>query len=88
MILDDVTSALDLLTEKKVRENIDEYLPNVTKIIISQRVASIKDCDLILLMDKGQIVNRGNHEELLEKSAIYREIYQSQVLKEDNLNEK
>lgn len=81
LILDDATSALDLLTDKKVRDNIFD-IKGLTKIIVSQRVATVKDCDNIIVLDKGEIINYGNHEQLLITSSIYKEIYESQIKKE------
>ena len=81
LILDDATSALDLLTDKKVRDNIFA-IKDLTKIIVSQRVATVKDCDNIIVLDKGEIINYGNHEQLLITSSIYKEIYESQIKKE------
>lgn len=85
IVLDDVTSALDLLTEKRVRDNINNSYQSSTKIIVSQRISSIIGCDQIYLLDKGMIVAHGNHEELLKSSKIYKEIYESQMLKEGSL---
>lgn len=79
LILDDSTSALDLLTEKTVRENISKTYKDLTKIIVSQRIASIKDSDEIILLTKGHISAIGSHEELLKTSKTYKEIYMSQV---------
>ena len=81
LILDDATSALDLLTDKKVRDNIFA-IKDLTKIIVSQRVATVKDCDNIIVLDKGEIINYGNHEQLFKTSSIYKEIYESQIKKE------
>lgn len=78
LILDDSTSALDLLTDKKIRENLKE-MSNITKIIISQRIATIQDADKIIVLDKGQIVGIGNHDELMNNCAIYQEIYSTQI---------
>lgn len=78
LILDDSTSALDYISDKQVRANINKR-PHLTKIIISQRATTLMDCSLILVMDKGEIVTRGTHEELLKKCAIYRDIYEMQV---------
>ena len=78
LILDDATSALDLLTDKKVRDNIFS-IKDLTKIIVSQRVATVKDCDNIIVLDKGEIINYGNHEQLLITSSIYKDIYESQI---------
>ncbi len=78
LILDDSTSALDYISDKKVRENIGKR-PGLTKIIISQRATTLADCSLILVMDKGEIVSSGKHEELLKECQIYRDIYEMQV---------
>ena len=80
LILDDSTSALDLLTDKKIRTTLSE-LKDMTKIIVSQRVATIADSDLIILLDKGQVVGFGSHEQLLNSCLIYKEIYESQAKK-------
>lgn len=78
LILDDSTSALDYLSDKAVRENIAKK-KGLTKIIVSQRATSLMDCSVIFVMDKGEIVARGTHKELLAKSNIYRDIYEMQV---------
>ncbi len=77
LILDDSTSALDLLTDKHIRDNI-KAINGLTKIIVSQRIATIKDADTIILLDKGEIVAMGTHDNLLKTSDIYKEIYESQ----------
>jgi len=78
IILDDSTSALDFLTDKKVRQNIDK-IDGLTKIYISQRVTTLSQCDKIIVIDNGKIENIGTHEELLASSTIYKEIYNSQI---------
>jgi ATP-binding cassette subfamily B protein len=78
LILDDSTSAVDTKTDSLIRKGLKEYLPSCTKIIIAQRVASIEEADQIFVMDDGEIVARGNSEELKESSPIYREIYDLQ----------
>ncbi len=78
LILDDSTSALDYISDKKVRANIGKR-EGLTKIIISQRATTLADCSLILVMDKGEIVSSGTHEELLKKCQIYQDIYEMQV---------
>ena len=78
LILDDSTSAVDTKTDAMIRKAFREYLPETTKIIVAQRVASVEDADRILIMDGGQIVAIGNHEELLASNPIYQEIYESQ----------
>ena len=79
LILDDSTSAVDTRTDALIRAGFKTYIPETTKIIIAQRVASVEDADLILVMDNGCIVDRGTHAELMESSEIYREIYQQQT---------
>ncbi len=78
LILDDSTSAVDTKTDALMREGFREYIPHITKIIIAQRVASVQDADKIIIMDNGQIVSIGKHEELLQTSPIYKEIYEQQ----------
>ncbi len=79
LILDDSTSAVDTKTDAKIRAGFKSFIPETTKIIIAQRVSSVEDADLILIMDNGRIVARGKHEQLMESSAIYREIYEQQT---------
>ena len=79
LILDDSTSAVDTKTDAMIRAGFREYIPETTKIIIAQRIASVQDADLIVVMDNGKIVAQGNHEELLKSSEIYREVYEQQV---------
>ncbi len=79
LILDDSTSAVDTRTDALIRAGFKAYIPETTKIIIAQRVASVQDADMILIMDNGRIVDRGTHEELLGRSPIYREIYLQQT---------
>jgi len=78
LILDDSTSAVDTHTDAKIRASLREYLPETTKIIIAQRVASVMDADRIVMMDKGGISAVGAHKELLKTDAVYREVYESQ----------
>jgi len=79
LILDDSTSAVDTRTDAMIRKAFAEEIPGTTKLIIAQRVASVQESDLILVMDGGRIVAKGKHEELLQTSDIYREVYESQV---------
>ena len=79
LILDDSTSAVDTATDAKIRKALREYLPGTTKIIISQRISSVYDCDKIVVMDKGEISAVGNHQELMRSSEIYREVCESQA---------
>ena len=78
LILDDSTSAVDTRTDALIRKGFREFIPETTKIIIAQRVASVQDADRIIVMEGGRIADIGTHSELMEKSAIYREIYTSQ----------
>ena len=79
LILDDSTSAVDTRTDAMIRAGFRSYIPETTKIIIAQRVSSVQDADLILVMDNGRVVDKGTHEELLATSEIYREVYQQQT---------
>ncbi len=80
LILDDSTSALDLLTDKKIRANISA-LKDMTKVIVSQRVSTIQNADFILVLEGGQVVGQGKHEDLMKQCPIYKEIYETQVKK-------
>ena len=77
LIFDDSTSAVDTKTDAKIRKNLAS-IPNLTQIIIAQRISSIRHCDQIVVMDQGQIVQTGTHDELLKTSPIYQEIFESQ----------
>ena len=79
LILDDSTSAVDTKTDAMIRAGFKQYIPETTKIIIAQRVASVEDADMIIVMDNGKITAVGKHNELLEKSDIYYEVYNQQV---------
>ena len=78
LVLDDSTSAVDTKTDKLIRKGLKEKLPNITKIVIAQRISSIEDADKIIVLDDGEISAVGTHEELLKKSNIYREVYETQ----------
>lgn len=78
LILDDSTSAVDTRTDALIRKGFREFIPDTTKIIIAQRVASVQDADRIILMEGGRIAAVGSHDELMRSSKIYREIYYSQ----------
>lgn len=79
LILDDSTSAVDMKTDALIRAGFRSYIPDTTKFIIAQRVASVQDADLILVMDNGRIVAQGDHSSLLNTCSIYREIYEQQT---------
>ena len=79
LILDDSTSAVDTKTDALIRRAFREEIPDTTKIIIAQRVSSVEDADMILVMDGGRIVERGTSEELLAQGGIYKEVYDSQT---------
>ena len=79
LILDDSTSAVDTATDAKIRRAFREEIPGTTKLIIAQRISSVMDADRIIVLDDGRIVDCDTHERLLEKSEIYREVYESQT---------
>ena len=79
LILDDSTSAVDTATDAKIRRAFAEEIPDTTRLIIAQRIASVQGCDRIIVMDDGQVNGFGTHEELLRGNTIYREVYESQT---------
>ena len=79
LILDDSTSAVDTKTDAFIRQGFKEFIPDTTKIIIAQRISSVQDADLIVVMDNGKIYAAGNHEELMASCDIYQEIYEQQT---------
>ena len=78
LILDDSTSAVDTATDAKIRKAFKEDLKNTTKIIIAQRINSVSDADKIIVMDDGRISAIGTHDELMNTSEIYKDVYNSQ----------
>ena len=83
LILDDSTSSVDLATEAQIQQALDLLMKGRTSFVIAQRISTVMNADQILVLDKGQVVARGKHEELLEESEIYAEIYSSQLLGEE-----
>ncbi len=88
LILDDSTSAVDTATDAKIRKTFREELPDITKIIIAQRVSSVQDADRIIVLDDGCIKGFDTHENLLKSNAIYREVYESQTGGNGDFDEK
>ena len=78
LILDDSTSAVDTRTDSLIRQAFAQEIPGTTKLIIAQRVASVQDADMILVLDNGQVVDTGTHQELMDRCSIYQEVYYSQ----------
>lgn len=86
LILDDCTSAVDMATEARIKDALKRYAEGVTCLLIAQRITSVMDADKIIVLDQGQIVGVGTHEELLKSCLIYQEIFQSQIGKEVQTN--
>jgi ATP-binding cassette, subfamily B, multidrug efflux pump len=82
LILDDSTSAVDMVTETKIKESLKNYAHGLTCLLIAQRITSVMDADKIVVMDQGKMVGIGKHEELLMNCQVYQEIYQSQIGKQ------
>ncbi len=80
LILDDSTSSVDLVTEYHIQKALDSLMKGRTSFVIAQRISTVLNADQILVLDKGEIVARGKHEELMESSPIYAEIYHSQLI--------
>ncbi len=79
LILDDSTSAVDTHTDSLIRKGFKEFIPSITKIIIAQRISSVEDADIVIVLDEGEVVDFGTPAELLKTSKIYREVYESQT---------
>ena len=79
LILDDSTSAVDTATEARIRESFSGERKDITKLIIAQRISSVQDADLILVLEEGKIIGKGTHEELLKSCTAYEEIYMTQT---------
>ena len=69
---------MDTATDAKIRKGLAEYMPETTKLVIAQRISSVKDCDRIIVMDNGTVNGFGTHDELMRSNEIYREVYESQ----------
>ena len=82
LILDDSTSAVDTMTDESIRRSFKTMFPETTKFIIAQRIQSVKNADKIIVLDEGRVADVGTHEELLARSPIYKEVYESQNRKE------
>ncbi|MBM7845538.1 ATP-binding cassette subfamily B protein [Herpetosiphon giganteus] len=80
LILDDSTSSVDLMTEYRIQKALDQLMQGRTSVVIAQRISTVLNADQILVLEKGQVVARGNHEELMETSPVYAEIYNSQLV--------
>ena len=83
LLFDDSFSALDFATDARVRRNLSEQLPDVTKVIVAQRISTVRDADVIVVLDGGTAVGVGTHETLLKTCNVYREIAQSQLSEEE-----
>lgn len=86
LILDDSTSAVDMATDEHIRTALRTAVPGTTKIIIAQRIASIMSCDRIVVLDEGSLSDIGTHQELMQRSRIYRDVYDSQMREEDSVH--
>ena len=83
LVFDDSFSALDFRTDRQVRENLAKTLEGTTKVIVAQRIGTIMDADQILLLENGELADKGTHKELLARSELYRSIALSQLTKEE-----
>ena len=87
LILDDSTSSVDLVTEYKIQKALDHLMKGRTSFVIAQRISTVLNADQILVLDKGVIAARGTHEELMDSSEIYAQIYQSQLVEDARVEE-
>jgi len=85
LILDDCLSAMDTETEKSILESLNAYTKNITTIIISHRISSIKDANNIIVLKNGQIIQEGNHEQLINKKGYYKELYNKQIIEKESV---
>jgi ATP-binding cassette subfamily B protein len=85
LILDDSTSSVDLITERTIQNALDNLMANRTSFVIAQRISTVRNADLILILDKGKLVAQGTHSQLMEDSAIYADIYHSQLIEDTEL---
>ena len=85
LILDDCLSAMDTETEKSILESLNAYTKNITTIIISHRISSIKDANNIIVLKNGQIIQEGNHEQLINQKGYYKELYNKQIIKKESI---
>jgi ATP-binding cassette subfamily B protein len=82
LILDDSTSSVDLTTEAQIQDALDTLMKGRTSFVIAQRISTVMNADLILVLEKGQVVASGKHKELMEESEIYADIYNSQLVED------
>jgi len=83
LIFDDCLSAVDTQTEERILKNLNRIMKDRTTLIISHRVSTVKDCDAILVLDEGQIVEQGTHDDLIDQQGLYYELFQQQLLEEE-----
>ncbi|HNL86422.1 MAG TPA: ABC transporter ATP-binding protein, partial [Methanoregulaceae archaeon] len=79
LILDDSTSAVDVVTESRIQDALGTMMPNTTKFIVAQRISTVLTADTIILLDQGAIVAKGSHRDLISTNPLYREIFESQL---------